>query len=63
LRRRDACCAECQTSRNCGSHWQYLLSTQAWLAHLQSPGCGHVWTTDTRWRRDAGHRQPPVTAA
>ena len=44
-------CTECQSSRNCATHWQYLLSNQAWLVHLQCPGCGHVWTADTRWRR------------
>jgi hypothetical protein len=44
-------CSDCLSGRNCGSHWQYLLGNQAWLVHLQCPGCGHVWTTDTRWRR------------
>jgi hypothetical protein len=44
-------CTECQSSRNCATHWQYLLSNQAWLVHLQCPGCGHVWTVDTRRRR------------
>ena len=36
-------CTECQSSRNCATHWQFLLSNQAWLVHLQCPGCGHVW--------------------
>jgi hypothetical protein len=44
-------CAECGSHRNCADHWQYLLSNQAWVAHLQCRTCGHLWATDTRWRR------------
>ena len=44
-------CAECRSRRNCGDHWQYLLSNQAWVVHLQCPTCGHLWATDARWRR------------
>jgi hypothetical protein len=43
-------CTECQSSRNCADHWQYLLSNQATLVHLQCPHCGTLWSTDTRDR-------------
>jgi len=32
--------------------WQYLLSNQGTVVHLQCPDCGHLWTTDTRRRAD-----------
>jgi len=31
-------------------HWQYLLSNQGMIVRLQCPGCGHLWSTDTRKR-------------
>jgi len=43
-------CADCKSSRNCAEHWQYLLSNQATLVHLQCPNCGTLWSTDTRER-------------
>jgi hypothetical protein len=43
-------CAECRSDRNCGAHWQYLLSNRATQLHLQCPGCATLWTTDTRRR-------------
>jgi len=44
-------CAECHSPRNCSDHWQYLLSNQAWVVHLQCPTCGYLWSTDTRCPR------------
>jgi hypothetical protein len=32
--------------------WQYLLSNQGTVVHLQCRDCGHLWTTDTRRRAD-----------
>jgi hypothetical protein len=52
-------CADCQSSRNCDMHWQYLLSNQATLIHLQCPNCAHLWATDTRSR----HGDDPAAAA
>jgi len=46
----DARCAECQSTRNCATHWQYLLSNEGTLVHLQCHDCGHLWSTDTRKR-------------
>ena len=43
-------CADCQRGANCETHWQYLLSSQATLVHLQCPTCGALWSTDTRER-------------
>jgi hypothetical protein len=43
-------CADCRSSRNCGVHWQYLLSNQAWLLHMQCPVCGHLWSIDSQPR-------------
>lgn len=43
-------CSECRSPRNCGAHWQYLLSNRATLVKLQCPGCANVWSTDTRHR-------------
>jgi hypothetical protein len=31
-------------------HWQYLLSNQAWLLHMQCPVCGHLWSLDSQPR-------------
>ena len=39
-----------RAARNCATHWQYLLSNQATLVHLQCPDCGHLWSIDTRER-------------
>jgi uncharacterized Zn finger protein len=44
-------CPECQSMRNCNTHWQYLLSNQGPLVYLQCPTCGHVWSIDTSQRR------------
>jgi hypothetical protein len=43
-------CAECRSSRNCGSHWQYLLSNHATRVNLQCAGCATLWSIDTRNR-------------
>lgn len=43
-------CDDCQSSRNCRTHWQYLLSNSGMLVHLQCPDCAHLWATDTRSR-------------
>ena len=48
-------CAVCQSSRNCGNHWQFLLSNQGTLVHLQCPSCGERWESplepaDFVWR-------------
>jgi DNA-binding beta-propeller fold protein YncE len=40
-------CPECQSSRNCGTHWQYLLKNNGTRAFLQCPTCFCVWTVDT----------------
>ena len=41
-------CGDCHSAKNCPTHWQYLLSNQGTLVHLQCPDCGHLWSTDTR---------------
>lgn len=43
-------CGDCQSARNCATHWQFLLANQGTLVHLQCPTCAHVWSTDTRMR-------------
>jgi hypothetical protein len=43
-------CPECQSRRNCATHWQYLLSNNATLVYLQCPACAHLWDIDTRRR-------------
>jgi len=43
-------CPECQSSRNCGTHWQYLLKNRGTQVSLQCPGCCYVWTVDTAER-------------
>ncbi|MBB5161358.1 hypothetical protein [Mycobacterium sp. AZCC_0083] len=43
-------CDDCSNARNCDTHWHYLLSNQGMIVHLQCPGCGHLWSTDTRKR-------------
>jgi hypothetical protein len=40
-------CGDCRDSRNCDTHWQYLLSNKGTLVHLQCPDCGYLWSTDT----------------
>jgi hypothetical protein len=44
----DAGCADCQSTRNCDAHWQYLLSNKGTVVHLQCRDCGHLWSVDTR---------------
>jgi hypothetical protein len=44
-------CPNCEwgrSNRNCGKHWQYLLSNRATLVNLQCPRCATLWSTDTR---------------
>jgi hypothetical protein len=43
-------CDDCAGGRNCATHWQYLLSNQGMVVHLQCPHCTHLWTVDTRKR-------------
>jgi hypothetical protein len=47
-------CSDCRTAKNCATHWQYLLSNEGMLVHLQCPDCGHLSSIDTRER---GRRQ------
>jgi hypothetical protein len=47
-------CGDCASSRNCSTHWQYLLGNQGTLVHMQCPGCTHLWSIDTRERRRRG---------
>jgi hypothetical protein len=44
-------CGDCHGPTNYGAHWQYLLSNEGTLVHLQCRDCGHLWSTDTRARR------------
>lgn len=44
-------CGDCGDGRNCATHWQYLLSNEGTVVHLQCPVCAHLWSTDTRRRR------------
>ena len=48
-------CPDCQSSRNCATHWQYLLRNAAKLVFLQCPTCFSVWTVDTA---GAGRQAP-----
>jgi transcription initiation factor TFIIS-like protein len=41
-------CGDCRSTKNCAEHWQYLLSNEGTLVHLQCKDCGHLWSTDTR---------------
>ncbi|NMN97374.1 hypothetical protein FGL95_20265 [Nocardiaceae bacterium YC2-7] len=41
-------CGHCQSGRNCDRHWQYLLSNQGRLVHLQCRDCAHLWQFTTR---------------
>jgi hypothetical protein len=50
-------CPDCQSSRNCGTHWQYLLSNTGTVVHLQCPNCTHLWAIDTRRRRGQGESE------
>src|SRR5918997_1681563 len=52
--RHEETCADCQNSRNCDAHWQYLLNNSGTLVHLQCPACGHLWSADTHPRRQRG---------
>ncbi|MCW2653110.1 MAG: hypothetical protein JWR32_4086 [Mycobacterium sp.] len=62
-------CAECESRRNCDTHWQYLLRNEGTRLLLQCPACTHLWTVDTKADRhatsipDAGERtrEPVVT--
>src|ERR1700757_4807370 len=46
-------CPECQSSRNCGTHRQYLLKNSGTQVFLQCPTCFHRWTVDTAERDGA----------
>ena len=46
-----AACGDCRGGRNCHTHWQYLLSNNAAVVHLQCPSCTHLWSYDTRAKR------------
>jgi hypothetical protein len=48
-------CPECRSSRNCDTHWQYLLRNAATLVSLQCATCFYVWSVDTA----EAHRQAP----
>lgn len=39
-------CRDCEDSRNCGTHWQYLLSNDGPLVFLQCPSCTQLWGFD-----------------
>ncbi|HZA09045.1 hypothetical protein [Mycobacterium sp.] len=52
-------CRDCESSRNCGTHWQYLLSNQGAMVNLQCPNCGQVWSLNTR----RGGGEPQIDAA
>jgi hypothetical protein len=54
--RHGAGCSDCQLQRNCSEHWQYLLSNNAAVVHLQCPGCAHLWSVDTHGRERPGRR-------
>jgi DNA-directed RNA polymerase subunit M/transcription elongation factor TFIIS len=43
-------CPRCKHGRACATHWQYLLSNQGTLVHMQCPTCAYLWSTDTRRR-------------
>ncbi len=49
-------CLECQSRRNCATHWQYLLRNTASRVFLQCTTCYCVWTVDTAER----DRQAPT---
>ncbi|WP_197516934.1 YncE family protein [Mycobacterium sp. E2699] len=51
-------CAECQSRRNCGTHWQYLLKNTASRVFLQCPTCFCTWTVDTAERDRQDPAQP-----
>jgi len=40
-------CPQCQSSRNCDTHWQYLLRNNGTRVFLQCSMCFSVWTVDT----------------
>lgn len=44
-------CPDCEDNRNCGSHWQYLLSNEGRLVFLQCPACTRLWSCDPILRR------------
>ena len=47
-------CGDCRDTRNCDTHWQYLLSNKGTLVHLQCSDCGYLWSTDTHRRMRDG---------
>jgi hypothetical protein len=40
-------CLECESGRNCGTHWRYLLKNSGTRVSLQCPTCFYVWMVDT----------------
>jgi hypothetical protein len=49
-------CGDCLATKNCATHWQYLLANRGTLVHLQCAGCGYLWSTDTRAPAARRHR-------
>jgi primosomal protein N' len=45
---RAASCPQCSAGLTCDEHWQYLLSNDAQVLHLQCPDCAGLWDHDTR---------------
>ena len=52
-------CDRLPEQRNCATHWQYLLSNQGTLVHMQCPTCAYLWSTDTRQTRACGSARRP----
>ncbi|ORW91718.1 hypothetical protein AWB92_17760 [Mycobacterium sp. IEC1808] len=53
-------CADCQSGRNCATHWQYLLKNAASRVFLQCPTCLCTWTVDTAERNRRTRARPGV---
>lgn len=53
-------CSECQSRRNCRTHWQYLLKNTASRVFLQCPTCFCTWTVDTAKRDRRTPAQPEL---
>ena len=48
-------CPDCESSRNCSVHRQYLLRNEGPRVIMQCTTCAHLWTTGTsrsEWRSD-----------
>jgi hypothetical protein len=44
-------CPDCESSRNCSVHWQYLLRNEGKRVFMQCAMCAHLWTADTSAKR------------